>query len=377
MARPRLLHIFSTFDAGGPQVRFAMLANRWGERFEHIVLASDGRTGAAALLGPRVSWRYADEAPPMKGAGLARTVWAHGRWLRGLKPDLLLTYNWGATEPALANRLIARLPHVHHEDGFGPDEAVRQNPRRVLFRRLALAAARQVIVPSHTLERLALEQWRLPARQLRFIANGVDPALYAQPPRPDAIPGLVRRPGELLVGCVGGLRPEKNPCRLVEAFAGAAPRPGSRLVLIGAGPEEARVRALASTLSIADRLVLPGFLADPHRYMGLLDLYAIPSDTEQFPISQVEAMAAGLAVTGMDVGDVRAILPAQNQRFIADRGDTAMLARQLRLLLEDADLRAAAGAANRAHAAATYPLARTVDAFEQVYAAAISARLPA
>ena len=54
-----------------------------------------------------------------------------------LRPDLLLTYNWGAIEWAIANRL-PRLPHLHMEDGFGPEERDRQLPRRVLARRLLL-----------------------------------------------------------------------------------------------------------------------------------------------------------------------------------------------------------------------------------------------
>ena len=40
-----------------------------------------------------------------------------------LKPDLLVTYNWGAIEFALAARLLPSIPHLHCEDGFGPEEA--------------------------------------------------------------------------------------------------------------------------------------------------------------------------------------------------------------------------------------------------------------
>src|SRR3546814_3760628 len=68
-----------------------------------------------------------------------------------LAPDLLLTYNWGAIEPALANRLFGGCDHIHFESGFGAEEGSGQLWRRNLFRRVALARVRRVVVPSTTL----------------------------------------------------------------------------------------------------------------------------------------------------------------------------------------------------------------------------------
>lgn len=373
MARPRLLHVFPGFDLGGSQARLVMLAKAWGERFEHHIVSSDGSFGAFPLLAAVAPAQKVADAPPMKGQGLWATLRSFARYLEHSSPELLLTYNWGAIEVALANRLFARLPHVHHEDGFGPDEVSRQNPRRVWFRRAALWGGAPVVVPSLTLERMATGRWRLPRRQVRFIPNGVDLSLFDAPPAAQAIPGFARRPGEVIVGCVGGLRPEKNPARLVRAFAAAAKGQAARLVLVGSGSERGAVESLAKALGIADQLVLPGFVPEPHRYMGLIDIYAIPSDTEQFPISQVEAMAAGRVVTGMDVGDVAVILPDASRRWVAPAGDEAALAAHLAALIAAPDVRAASGAANRAHVAETYPLARTISAFEALYGAHLRA----
>ena len=93
-------------------------------------------------------------------------------YLRAHRPDLLITYNWGSLEWAMANwpRLV---PHVHIEDGFGPEEADRQLLRRVWTRRLLLSNSR-VVVPSRTLERIALHVWKLSPSRVRYIPNGVD-----------------------------------------------------------------------------------------------------------------------------------------------------------------------------------------------------------
>lgn len=369
MARPRLLHVFSTFSAGGPQVRFATLANAWGDRFEHIVQASDNRFEARELLEPRVPFRIARDMPPLKGHALPATVWSIGWYLRRLKPDLLLTYNWGAVEVALANRLIGRRPHVHHEDGFGPDEAVQQNPRRARFRRLALPGARTVIVPSRNLERIARQSWGL--RQTRYIPNGVRLADFDHEPMPGALPGLHKPPGTLWVGCVGGLRAEKNPRRLVRAFAAAARGLDAHLVLVGEGVERDAIKADAEHLGITARVHMPGFVAHPHTYMAWFDIYAIPSNTEQFPISQVEAMAARLPVMATDVGDVRAILPPLSQPLVSAVGDDEALAVNLRTLLTDKALRNRLGEANRTHVEAHYQLDAVLAAYDGIYSAAM------
>ena len=87
--------------------------------------------------------------------------------------DLLVTYNWGSIEWALANG-AAEIPHIHIEDGFGPEESKRQFPRRVWTRRLALRRS-IVVVPSLTLKEMAFKVWHLNKASVRYIPNGIEP----------------------------------------------------------------------------------------------------------------------------------------------------------------------------------------------------------
>lgn len=348
---PLILHIFSTFAVGGPQVRFAALANRFGRTWRHAILAMDGNTACRERLHPALEVTF--PLVSLRKGDTAGNIRRCRRALRDLRPDLLVTYNWGAIEWAMAN-LLVRVRHIHIEDGFGPEERSRQLPRRVWTRRLVLRRA-TVVLPSRTLERIARDIWRLPRRHLRYIPNGIDLA--------GLLPAVKERAGAA-IGTVAALRPEKNLARLLEAFA-LLPAP-ARLIIVGDGPERPELEALAHRLGIAASVHFTGHLADPRDAIRQFDLFALSSDTEQMPLSVLEAMAAGLAVAATDVGDVATMLAAENRPFVVPC-DAAALAAAMAALLADPVRRQAVGAANRARAEREYDQERMFRAYALLF----------
>jgi glycosyltransferase involved in cell wall biosynthesis len=357
--RRHVLHVFATFGAGGSQVRLARVSRALGPRYRHTVVAVDGEFGALALCDPALVRPLAVPRP----AGRLPTP-AHllrlRRILAGERPDLLLTCNWGSIDWALANRLAPLCPHRHIEEGFGPEEAGgRQLRRRVWTRRLALGGASRLVVVSRGLEAIARGRWRLPAERVARIPNGVDcAALAAAAP---AVPPLRRRPGEVVVIAVGGLRPEKRPDRLARIVAALPPEPPVRLVLVGDGPERAALEPLAA--ASGGRIELLGHRAEVAGLLAGADLFALTSDTEQMPIALVEAMAVGLPVVATAVGDVPHMVAAEGRPFLAAPADEAGLARALRELVADPALRHRLGRANQARARAYYDAAAMLEAW--------------
>jgi glycosyltransferase involved in cell wall biosynthesis len=332
-------------------VRFAALANHFGGAFRHRIVSLDGNIGCRERLRPDLDVTFPTIDAP-KQATIVNALRFRGL-LRSWRPALLVTNNWGAIEWAMANLPpIAR--HVHIEDGFGPEERDRQLPRRALIRRLVLSRS-TVVLPSRTLQRIATTIWRLPPARVRYIANGIDlehfAAARAQPRATDALP---------VIGTVAGLRAEKNLARLLRAFA-AVTQP-ARLVIVGDGPERPALEALADSLGVRDRVRFAGQVNDPAPIYAGFDVFALSSDTEQMPLSVIEAMAASLPVATTDVGDVRAMLAAENTRFVG-RLDDADLARSLTSLLGDPALRARIGAANQAKARAEFDQAAMFRAY--------------
>ncbi|WBO22059.1 glycosyltransferase [Sphingomonas abietis] len=369
----RILHLHSTFALGGKEARAVRLMNAFGDRAEHVVLSAvPGALGARDAIDPAIAVTFPGEgeAPSLIGRPGPRRYWHMARYMAGF--DLVLSYNWGAMDGVAARRLYAGMmrlpPLVHHEDGFNADEWERQKPARMLFRRAMLGAAHRLVVPSERLEKIARRDWHQPARHIRRIANGIPLERYGVPAA-DAIPGFRRAPGDVVVGTLAGLRAVKNLPRLVRGFARSGA--GGRLVIVGEGPERDAILATAQSEGVADRLLLPGFLADPSRYVGHFDIFALASDSEQFPISLIEAMAAGLPVVSTDVGDVRSMVSQENRRYIVPVADDAGFADAIGRLVANRDVRHRLGSANRTLAWSRYGEAAMIADYAALYGEAI------
>ncbi|SKB91068.1 Glycosyltransferase involved in cell wall bisynthesis [Sphingopyxis flava] len=361
----RILHLHSSFSLGGKEARAVRLMNLMGDRAQHVILsAMPGALGARDAIAPGIKVNFPHDAPPLYGKPSLARYRDLAAYMQHF--DLVLSYNWGAMDAVMARRVFApfmRLPPlVHHEDGFNEDESVQRNWKRNAFRRLALPATEALVVPSVLLQKIAAAEWKMSART-RLIRNGIDVSAYSRSPTM-LIPGLVRRAGEVVIGTVAGLRKVKDLPRLVRAVAILPPH--VRLVIVGEGPERAAIAAEAVACGMQDRLVMPGFMPEPARWIGHFDLLALSSLSEQAPIAVIEAMAAGLPVISPDVGDVAAMVAHENRPFIP--GDEAAFRAALLRLADDGALRAALGAANRRAAAEGFDESMMVDSYERLYA---------
>jgi len=364
-SRPHLLHIFPSFGVGGVPLRMARIINHFGQRFRHTVIALDNNFEAAGGLVRDIDVALSPVRPSKRGP--LHAVVDSTRVLQQLRPDLLITYNWGAIEWATANRLWPSFRHVHIEAGFSQSEADSQIRRRVLFRRWALAKCALIVVPSRSLENLAREVWRLPLERVRYVPNGVDIARFSSPVR-DVLPGFARRRDELVIGTVAPLRPEKNVGRLLRAFATLDTSIIARLVVAGDGVERRGLERLAAELSIADRVVFSGQVA-PEAVLGTFDVFALSSDTEQMPNALLEAMAAGRAVAAVDVGDVKSIVCEDNRDFVVPRDDTPAFAAAIATLLRDQERRRTLGLNNRERVATHFSQERMFAAYQDILSA--------
>lgn len=368
---PHLLHVFSNFVPTGPELRTLQVMGAFGDAYRHSIVSMDGRTSAAERLPPGVDARLLPSPPRAGSFATARRLL---RLLRQERPDLVLTYNWGAFDMLLAARWEGCHRLVHHEEGFNEDEAESFKRRRVLARRLVLPGAHRVVVPSRRLESIATSLWQLPAGKVRRIPNGVPLERF---PARDGNPELRARLGlpaaAVVVGAVGSLRPVKSFHRLLAAGAGTDP--GVHLLLVGDGEERPALEARAARPDLAGRVHFAGYQADPAPFYRAMDVFALSSDSEQLPVSLLEAMASALPVVSTDVGDVRAVLPSEQGPFLAPPNDdaAAALARGLSQLAGDAGARRRLGAANRRRVEESFTFEGMCAAYREVYESALAA----
>jgi L-malate glycosyltransferase len=374
MRAARILHLHSSFDLGGKEARATKLMNHFGAKAEHTILSAvSGAMGAREAIDPKIKVVFpGDEAPSLAGFPSMGRYRKLGKYMKRF--DLVLSYNWGSMDGVMAHTLLTRSmglpPLIHHEDGFNEDEIVKLKAKRNWFRTIALQRSHSLVVPSKTLEHIARTAWHQPIDKICRFPNGIDVARYGKKAQRGAFPGFIRRDGEIIVGTIAGLRAVKNLPRLVRAVAAAGPN--IRLAIAGEGSEREGIMAEAARPGITDRVMMPGFLKSPARYVGLFDIFALSSDSEQYPISLVEAMAAGCAVAATDVGDVRNIVTGPNRDFIVPREDEDALALAIRTLAVDGKLRTSIGEANRGRAFAEYGEVTMFARYQQLYGSAMN-----
>lgn len=348
---PHIFHVIPSFAPGGVPIRISYLMNYFGPKVRHSLLSTDGIYSCSSRIKDNVVYDIPDIGAADKGNMLTR-IRNYRTILHQLKPDLLLTYNWGSTEWALANSFGPLCRHFHLESGFGPEEAVATIPRRNWFRRLALRNIEGIIVPSQNLVNICKSDWKIPDRKIRYIPNGVDCAKYAEAPLKGIIRGFDRQDDEVVIGTMTPLRPEKNLTRLINGFRDLSQRyPNQKfsLIIMGEGNERQKLEKLITDYGLQDTVYLPGHIDEPARALGWLDIYALSSDTEQMPNSLNQAMAAGLPIVGLDVGDVKFMMHEQNKPFIAAAGDDTGFTGALADLATNRTLQRQIGQINKTH----------------------------
>lgn len=123
---------------------------------------------------------------------------------------------------------------------------------------------------------------------------------------------------------VGRFSPEKNQSRLIRAFALVhAARPDTRLLLIGSGPLEKKLRSLVSDLRLEEAVQFTGQLPNPYILMEAADCFVLSSDYEGQPMVILEAKMLGLPIVTTAFGSVRSAVPEGTGKVV-DLTDEAL-----------------------------------------------------
>jgi glycosyltransferase involved in cell wall biosynthesis len=124
---------------------------------------------------------------------------------------------------------------------------------------------------------------------------------------------------------------------LMQAFVCVAHQTGHRLIIAGSGPDEARIKALASSLGIRDRVSFVGQVPSSDRFdlLASAEIVAMPSRYETFGMVAAEALAVGTPVVAFDIPCLRSILPPGSGILVPAFDTNAFAEAMVRVLGDD------------------------------------------
>ncbi len=300
--------------------------------------------------------------------------------LRDLRPDIV---NAGTPKAGLLGMMaatLARVPvRVYTLHGLRLETTAGMR-RRVLgaTERAASGLAHRVVCVSESLRLVYVGLGLASAKKAIVLgagsANGVDPDRFeptsGRRDEAEALRARLGMPsGVPVVGFVGRFTRDKGVADLVVAFDQVLERwPEARLLLVGDfEPGDPLPPEVARRIEADPRIVRPGFVEDTSPFFPLMDVLALPSYREGFPISALEASAAGIPVVGFrSTGIVDAVEDGVTGTLVP-KGDIDALAAAFATYLDRPELRSAHGHAGRDRVLRAYRRETVWEAWHDEY----------
>jgi glycosyltransferase involved in cell wall biosynthesis len=213
------------------------------------------------------------------------------------------------------------------------------------------------------------------AGRVTVIQNGiaVDPSPRGSVPEPRA--AVSDRGRRCVLGSLGRLSPEKGYDVLLRAAKRLVEKGQDvHVVIFGDGQDRRRLEELAASLGVADRLSMPGFVADARSRLASFDVFVLPSLTEGLPMSVLEAMEAGVPVVASAVGGLPDVLENGGAGGLAGPGDPESLATALDRVIGDRQLALALAVRASSRVRADYSASHMAEQYLALYGRVANAR---
>ncbi|HLM95515.1 MAG TPA: glycosyltransferase [Acidimicrobiales bacterium] len=353
-AERRALRLACYLDAsrqGGSSASLAVLLGALGPDIDVTVMGtSEEIVTWVASVRPGTATHVLS---PVRSKFDLRSIREHLRAVRHLEPDILhvnldnpFTAPYGLMAGVLTRTVTIAVVH---------SATPAWNRRQQWLVRLVAPRVDAYVGVSGAVARSTEALLGLPTGSARVIYNGAEP--------PSSVATRDAAP-EPLVGAVGRLAPEKGYPVLLQAIRAL---PGCRVVFVGDGVERAALEAQVAELGLTERVVFAGWVEPPWTARWAVDVLAVPSFTEGFPLVIVEAMLAGIPVVASSVGGIPEIVVDGETGLLVPAGDAPALTAALERLLGDRDLRGAIAARSRSVAEQSYTSAAMAAKFEALY----------
>jgi glycosyltransferase involved in cell wall biosynthesis len=148
----------------------------------------------------------------------------------------------------------------------------------------------------------------------------------------------------------------------------------TKVLVVGEGPMRPEIERLVAELALEDVVVLPGSRSDVAAILSSLDVFVLSSYTECFPLSLLEAMAAGRPAVCTAVGGIPEMIDEGRTGYVVPPRDPEALADRISLVLSDPHLADQMGRAARARVESMFSLTVSVSEAERAFEEIVGGR---
>lgn len=360
-----ILHVIDTTGPGGAETIFIDLATRLPrEKYRPIVVIRGTgwvyeelcRRGIEPFLMDAkgsFNWRFL--------SGLVKLIRREG-------VDLIQSHLLGSNVYCSLAGLITRTPVVatfHGVVDFGGKERLRGVKYAAINK-----GASSIVAVSNDLRKEIVGSTSLNPEKIKLIYNGINTADYKRPRSRMLREKYGWSDDEVVIGCLGNIRPAKGYDILLRTAALLEESPHSyRFVIAGQGKGQLydELLQLREELGLQERVLFLGFIDDAADFLANLDLFLSTSISEGLPLSAIQAMVAGLPLVATRCGGYVELITDGENGVLADIGDSRAIADALDRLAADTGLQETLAHQARNYAIETFDLSVMLAEYEKIY----------
>ena len=294
------------------------------------------------------------------------------RIMKKLKPDIVHTRNWSAIDGVIGAKIAGIKSVIHGEHGREVSDLRGTKSVRKKVRKFLNPWISKFITVSLELREWLLKDVGIPEEKVVQITNGVDIERFK--PSDDKNLSKIKSgfPLDLFIlGTVGRLDRVKDFQTIIKAFAYLTIKISKtnkiRLLIIGSGPENQKLKILAKELRVFDKILFLGERKDIPELMQSMDIFILPSIAEGISNTILEAMACGLPVVATKVGGTPELIDDGKTGFLFTPGDYNELADRLFLYSTNSSTLGQHGVNGRLKTVEKLSLSKMAGKYEELY----------
>lgn len=333
-----LVYLFPPKWLAGTEIATYNLADHLARRGHEVHVITSHDAGLPEFSDENGFYIYRIEWPKIRFIGMIIFWLKIYQKLRTIKPDVFHAQSVLSGIPAWAAKKFLKIPYVvwgQGSDIYLPDRFTRLTSKFILQNADAVLALTQ---------NMKQKMKQIYDRDISIVPNGIDLEKFKIPSE-----SKKGRDAKTIV-FVGRLHPVKGVRYLLQAMKIVhAEMPDAKLILVGDGEERENLESLTNSLGIRECVEFAGKV--PHEriqdYMNQAEVFVLPSLSEGFPVTILEAMACGLPIVATNVRGIPNIVEEGVNGYLVNVKSPDEMAERILFLLQNDEMRERMSANNR------------------------------